>query len=556
MQAEDLSYQNLANLLQQQTFAGRTESASFLAWFLENIFRLDEVSSADAICDGPGDRGVDGIFVDNDFSEIVLFQARVRQRDDRTIGDAPIREFAGSIAQFENPERIRNLIGDNPDTELSNLLVRTRTAELVSEGYSVTGSFVTNATADQSGQAAAEALGIRLFDRNLIADRYIDINGPDGIAGSAVFDISDIGYLEFNAGQTAKLLLLTAKASDLLNLDGLANGTLFSQNVRLNLGTTKVNKDIAKTISDNAKHIFFPMYHNGITLICERVRQLDDDNLEVSNYVVVNGAQSLSVLYNNRAQVTNDLRFIVKVIEIKDDRGLSRDITLFSNNQNLVKPRDLRSNHLLQTRLQEEFAQIDFEDYSYEIKRGEVVGGSPISNEEAGRQLLAFDLKEPWSCHQIYKVFDEKYNEIFGRPAVTAWRIILLDKIMRCIEAALPEIRSEPIQRYRLTKYFLLYSLSKIIDDDDPAKDLFLNPQEILENPQLLQKILEGVEDICKRICVDLRFEFVQGENPPDYKALLKSPVRVQELDLNLRRSFEHDVARGRDSRLSASVDG
>ena len=556
MQPQDLSYSNFASLLRQQSFDGRTESASFLAWFLENVLRLDEVSSADAICDGPADRGIDGIHVDNNAAEIILFQAKVRQNDARTIGDSPIREFAGSIGQFNSKEAIQSIIDENPNTELSKILKRTKMAELIAEGYTVKGYFVTNAMLDQSAISAASALNVRIFDRQLIAERYIEIDAPAGIQGSVDFDVSDIGCLEFKAGSAARLFLLTAKAADLLQLNGLSDGTLFSQNVRLSLGKTKVNKDIALTIDNSAKHIFFPMYHNGITLICEEVERPNNDVLRVTGYVVVNGAQSLSVLYENRNQSTEDLRFIVKIIEIKDNNALSRDITLFSNNQNAIKPRDLRSNHLLQTRLQAEFEQIDFEEYRYEIKRGEPVDGNVISNEDAGRQLLAFDLGEPWSCHQISKLFDDKHSDIFGRPLVTAWRIVLLSKLMECIERSLLEIGSEPIQRYSLTKYFLMFALSMIVDGDDPAKELFSEPEKILRDERLTQDVLNGVESICKRLCVDLRFELVDVDNPPDYKALLKSPTRVHELELKLRRSFEQDVARGRDGRLSENFGG
>ena len=116
----------------------------------------------------------------------------------------------------------------------------------------------------------------------------------------------------------------------------------------------------------------------------------------------------------------------VKVISLQSDE-LSRKITINSNNQNSIKPRDLRSNHDIMLRLRAEFEAYGC-GYQFEIKRG-----SPhnpdlqiISNEDAGRELLAFDLNEPYSCHQIYRVFDDKYAQIFGRKEVTFGRIIFL----------------------------------------------------------------------------------------------------------------------------------
>ena len=290
------------------------------------------------------------------------------------------------------------------------------------------------------------------------------------------------------------------------------------------------------------------MYHNGITLICKRVDQSNPDELLVTNYVVVNGAQSLSVLYRNRQKISQDLRLVVKIIEIDDDDEISREITIASNNQNAIKPRDMRSTNLLQIRLQAEFEQIDFEQYRYLIKRGEEIDGQTISNEDAGRILLAFDVREPWSCHQIYKVFDEKYTDIFGRPIVTAWRIILLSKIMERIESALPEIRNEPIQRYRLTRYFLAFAIAKILDEDDDIGPYLEDPRRLLNSSELLDRFLSSIEGLARRLCVDIRFEFTEGEEPLDYKVALKSSNQVQELESRLRRLFLQDVARGRET--------
>ena len=554
MQANDLVYANLTGkILHGYSLAGRTESASFLVWFLENIFRLDDVQAADAICDGPSDRGVDAIYVDHDNSEIVFLQSKVRQNDARQIGDQPIRDFAGSITQFDTPEKVQGAIAAEPRAEISKLLFRTEIATRLSEGYTKKGVFVTNAVTGVAGRTAAETLDVAIFDRGKLAESYIESDAPDRISGTKSFDVADNGFLEFSGGADAKLYLITAKASDLLRLEGLSDGTLFAQNVRLNLGNTKVNRDVAKTIGDRSKHLFFPMYHNGITLICRHVDKSYPDELRVSDYVVVNGAQSLSVLYWNRSKISDDLRLVVKVIQIDDNDLFARDITIASNNQNSIKPRDMRSTNLLQTRLKAEFEQINFEQYRYLIKRGEEAEGNVISNEDAGRILLAFDVREPWSCHQIYKVFDEKYTDIFGRPSVNAWRIILLNKIVQKIEMSLPEIRNEPLQKYRLTRYFLAYAIAKILDEDNDAKQYIADPQGLLNTPARLKAVLEWIENLTRRLCVDVRFEFTEGESPPDYKSALKSPVQVQEIEMRLRRSYLHDVARGREIMLSVA---
>lgn len=551
MTPEDFNYGNLAGaVLRAYTCDGRTESAAFLAWFLENILRLNDVEAADAICDGPSDRGIDAVYVDHDNNEIIFLQAKVRQNDARAVGDQPIRDFAGSIAQFSTPEQVAAAIAGMPGSELSKLMERMKVEDRLREGYAIRGWFVTNSSVDENGARTAEATVIAIYDRNAIAGRYIEIDAPDVVAGTAEFDVSDNGFLEFAAGDKAKLFLITAKAEDFLKLEGIADGSLFAQNVRLSLGNTKVNKDIVKTLSDQTKHLFFPMYHNGITIICRSVET--GDTLKITDYVVVNGAQSLSVLNRHKGKASDDLRLVAKIIEIEGDEEFAREITLASNNQNAIKPRDQRSTNILQTRLEAEFRQIGFEGYRYIIKRGQDEAGNVIINEEAGRLLMAYDLREPWSCHQIYKVFDEKYAEVFGRPAVDAWRIILLSKIMAQIEESLPTIGFAPIERYRLTRYFLLYALSRLLEEDGAAQVLLSSPEALLKDGDRLKRFLNTIRTVAARYCVDLREEFVAAVEAPDYKSVLKSPTQVQEMEGRFRKSYMYDVARDREKLPSA----
>ncbi|MFN8388642.1 MAG: hypothetical protein U0X92_19785, partial [Anaerolineales bacterium] len=54
----------------------RSDSSAFLFWFLENFFRLDKQDAEDAICDQTNDKGIDGIYVDDEDEIIFLFQSK------------------------------------------------------------------------------------------------------------------------------------------------------------------------------------------------------------------------------------------------------------------------------------------------------------------------------------------------------------------------------------------------------------------------------------------------------------------------------------------------
>src|SRR3546814_11417534 len=95
--ALDLSYPAILKLFGNHLIAGRVEARALLGWFLENYYRLDETDAQDAICDGPDDKGVDGIFVDENIERIVVFQTKLRQNGTKTLGDGDLKQCAGTL---------------------------------------------------------------------------------------------------------------------------------------------------------------------------------------------------------------------------------------------------------------------------------------------------------------------------------------------------------------------------------------------------------------------------------------------------------------------------
>ncbi len=76
---------------------------------------------------------------------------------------------------------------------------------------------------------------------------------------------------------------ITAVATDLVCLEGLASGELFAPNVRQWLGRTKVNKDIAASISDHAEHKNLILYHNGVTFVCSEIDLSEPSKLTIAS---------------------------------------------------------------------------------------------------------------------------------------------------------------------------------------------------------------------------------------------------------------------------------
>lgn len=553
MQPADLIGAPLTQHLSRYVDAGLTETKAFIAWFLENIYRLDAIPAADAICDSGNDKGIDAIWVDDINQAIHVFQSKVSQSANSHIGDVALKNFVGSLEQFQTEDAVKAVLAGNANADLKNLLLRQNCAGLIGKGFSIRPVFITNQIPNDD---TAEFLKIRpdieLYDRNRIAAEFIDLDIEGGIEDSFNFDVSYAGLLNISVGDVASVFTFPAQAIELIGLKGISDGSLFKRNVRYSLGNTAVNKSITESTRDKKEHALFPLYHNGITILCDEAF-FDEGALTVTikNYVVVNGAQSISTFFANRNSLSTDLRVFVKVISLDDDR-LSRKITLNSNNQNAIKPKDLRSDDDLMLRLSKEFEAQKL-GVNFEIKRGEKFDNQDdtLSNDEAGRLLLAFDLLQPYATHQIYRVFDDYYGDIFGRPVVDASRIVFLKDVMRIIQENVSDLDNKPMASYALTRYFVLSVVRDIIDKSELARPIVRDKAGLQKNSQ---KLVEVLKSLIPEIITDLNH--LVGEQPEgfDYKRDLKSPEKTKSWRAELLRTHEKDMKRGKATSLDEGL--
>ena len=557
MKAEDLRHSDFSGVLEKH-YSDRAPDFSkrFLKWFLENIFRLDEFMADDACVDAKHDKGVDAIYVD-DVSEIIfVIQSKTKTSDNAMLGDTELKDFYGTLVQFSSQDKVHKLAEETKNERLKQALARNEVAEKVAAGYDVQGVFITNVPANEDAHHYIEkAETIELYDAVVISSNYVDLNVDGGISKEFEFDISDSDVVSYDAGGPSTRIFL-APALNLTKMEGISDGTLFEQNVRLSLGNTKVNKSIKASIRDKSEHGNFPLYHNGINVLCREILEEDDQSISVEDYVVVNGAQSLTSLLSERSKITDDLKILVKLIEVKGDVSLSQKITRNSNNQNAIKARDMKSNHNLQQRLKAEVDKISNETVAYEIKQGENNKGKDlISNEAAGLVLLAADLKQPWSCHQKYKVMDDLHSDIFGRPNVTGARVLALWKCFQTIPLHLGELENHSFASYTLTKFFLLFAVMEVIRDSEEGQVLLNSLDKFAENNQLDQ-LASGFGVLAENAAIDLNAEIAPEEDEYfDYKNDLKSQKWCKAMSAKILAQHKKDVRRDKAQSVGMAFD-
>ena len=210
-----------------------------------------------------------------------------------------------------------------------------------------------------------------------------------------------------------------------------------------------------------------------------------------------------------------------------------------------MKSRDFKSNHPIQIRLQNEFARDYAGNYFLEVKRGEPQkDGELITNEDAGLYLIAFDLKEPWTTHRKYQVFDDKYNEIFGRPEVTADRIVLCHIFANHINQKLVEVENQTMAKYVLTTFAMLYLLRMIFESNPLGKQIIQSPDKFVRRSASRKKLEVLVNQLLDTVIVDFNLETKDLPDDFDYRGKLRDKEYVTGLTNSLLASYIKDIKR------------
>lgn len=258
----------------------------------------------------------------------------------------------------------------------------------------------------------------------------------------------------------------------------------FWENVRIYLKQkTDVNQNIKKTVLSDERVRFF-YYNNGITITCSKFRYPARQNapiIELENLQVVNGSQTIHTLYEalvEKPEMVDGIQLLVRIYET-DNLELKSKIAEFTNSQNPVKNRDVRSIDYRQIKLQKEFQA---KGLFYERKRREFADQPRrlrIDAEKTGQVLYAFYNKMPTEAKNKKRViFDEKhYTEIFNEQ-ITADSILLPYRLMERIEEQVRKVKRGLLSDKKVflkdsfllhSSYYVLYLLGRLAELSDTS---------------------------------------------------------------------------------------
>ena len=407
----------------QQNFPN--DGQRFVAWYLRNIHLKDENETKDAITDGPDDKQIDAIVVDDDKSIIFVFQGKFIGSN--KVDAEPLREVLSSWIQLKDLVRLQEVANDKLKRKLAEV------SKAFEDEYEIAFELLTTGELTESAKKDYEtfqkqlselsekedlASTITVVDSEEIIRRYdISLQKENPLIKHTI-DLTNSKFLPINISNTQSIIV-ALPLKECLTIPGIKDGTLFQKNVRQSLGLNNaVNKGIKSTIySDKHKDFFF--FHNGITALCNKM-ELKDNKLYLTGLNVVNGCQSLNTILSCSEQVKKleDTYILFRFYEIPE-RDRSDNISTNTNSQSTVKPRDLRSNDKRVLYLKRMFEQKYSQGY-FITKRGESAPASKNKKQivdlvDLGKYLITWQSQRPNIAYSETKIFDKYFEQLFKK---------------------------------------------------------------------------------------------------------------------------------------------
>lgn len=170
--------------------------------------------------------------------------------------------------------------------------------------------------------------------------------------------------------QTAKSCTFFTKAFDLVKAYRDLGYQIFEPNVRCELTSSPINKEIRQSLGHSRGRKQFRDLNNGVTITCSSFQKPTQNNpvVGLTRPGIINGLQTVKSLHDayyglkdpkDRADFEAVTEVLVRVHTATQLEELTQLIRA-TNNQNPMKPRNLRSNEAEQITFQENFGNLNW----------------------------------------------------------------------------------------------------------------------------------------------------------------------------------------------------
>lgn len=187
-------------------------------------------------------------------------------------------------------------------------------------------------------------------------------------------------------------------AKDLCALGRRYGEQLVDRNIRVYKGSTKVNKEIEHTLSNDIHNFFY--FNNGITFLCTDIREKPpisrnraEGRFDVKGLSVINGAQTVGTIASKQESYYQgkNIKVLATFIKLDDlNSSVSQKITEYRNLQNNVDLKDFSSLDEKQQRWSE-ILNISGLNYIIKSSSGNVASTDTVLTlKEVARYLACF----------------------------------------------------------------------------------------------------------------------------------------------------------------------
>lgn len=400
----------------------KKRSFGMLKWYVEavhNVIELplvDEEAIEESIVDEAGDLGGDFLYYDDAAEIVLLIQAKWRNDDTKNADRKDVQDFVALLNRYRSAEwrakttpRIRRLLAG---IRWDNVRVDMRFVSL--------GKF-DNQAALAVKEAQQQVASMTDIDANLQCLGAEELNkkyryavkmnqalpGPQEFFATVCEEV-DNSWLLVVEGPQIKALYQSG-----------GGDALFNQNIRGYVGSTEINKDIARTIREYPENFYY--FNNGISCLVTDFKEDAEHKrrLRVSGLQVINGAQTVRAIANAETDLSK-VKVLMRITKRREDPEdpFINQIVRNNNSQNAVKDQDFVSNDGVQVQLRKQFATYKrlAKEVRYLPKRGEDASAKyeNIKIVDFAKRIHSFVAAPVDSISALFDSTKRPYRLVFG----------------------------------------------------------------------------------------------------------------------------------------------
>jgi hypothetical protein len=448
----------------------------FVAWYVRRILLQTPEATKTNVIDGANDKKIDALVIDDENRNVIIIQGKFYQTT--KIDSDPLKEILLAWVRLQD---LHSLQADGNDKLKERIEALNQALE---DEYNIIFELLTTGELTPAAQADFDAFSnvleqskdfsasINLVNSGVLETRLIDAESKQLPMINHDINLDPDKVMIFDVKGT-RSVIAAIPLSECLRFPGIDDQKLFKKNVRLSLGWNTVNKGIRDSLKSERPQDFF-FSHNGITAICTEFSLSEDKTkLSCKDLNVVNGCQSLTTIRKCSLEVKKiqaDSGYILFRFYEIPQKDLVDKISINTNSQSSVKPRDLRSNDRIILSLKRSFETMYTDGlFINQRSKGIDIPGSMdkskvIDVAELAKMIMAWQCQRPNTSYNEKKLFDELYKNVF-KPDYNPVSILALNTWGLLINETWSILNLEEMLKATpsYVKYHLLFSVSSLI---------------------------------------------------------------------------------------------